>query len=143
MSAMSRKKILFICTHNSARSQMAEGLVNALWGETHEAFSAGTEPSLVNPLAIEVMKEIGIDISKHRSKGLDQFMDKEFDLVVTVCDRANETCPIFRGGKKRIHKGFEDPAAVMGSPQKQKEAFRRIRDQIKEWLENELIPLYS
>ncbi len=141
--AMQKKRILFICTHNSARSQMAEGLVNALWGETHEAFSAGTLPSLINPLAIEVMRGIGIDISTHRSKGLDEFMDKEFDLVITVCDRANETCPIFHGGKKRIHKGFEDPAAVMGSPQKQKEAFRKIRDQIKDWLENELIPLYS
>jgi len=135
-----KKKVLFICTHNSARSQMAEGLVNALWGERFQAHSAGTEPSRVNPLAVEVMKEIGIDISHHRSRGIGEFIDQSFEYVITVCDRANETCPFFPGGSVRLHKGFMDPASVVGNEERKREAFRAVRDQIKEWLETDLIP---
>ena len=119
---------------------MAEGLVNALWGEEFEPFSAGTAPSQINPLAIEVLKEIGIDISNHKSKGLDQFLSKEFDYVITVCDHANETCPFFPGGRKRLHKGFEDPASVSGPDETRRETFRKVRDQIKEWLVESLMP---
>jgi arsenate reductase len=101
-----RRKILFICTRNSARSHMAEGLVNALSGDRLEAHSAGTEPSRVNPLAIRVMAEIGIDISDHHSKGVEDFLDQDFDYVVTVCDHANQICPFFPGGRERLHWGF-------------------------------------
>ena len=130
-----KKKVLFICTHNSARSHMAEGLVNALSGDRFVACSAGTEPSQVNPLAIRVMAEIEIDISGHHSKGVERFLDQEFDYVVTVCDHANETCPLFPGGKKRIHRGFQDPAALKGSEEEKLALFRRVRDEIRNWVE--------
>ena len=129
-----RKKILFVCTHNSARSHMAEGFMNSLYGDRFVAFSAGVEPSAVNPFAIRVMAEIGIDISAHRSKSVDEFLDDTFDFIVTVCDHANETCPFFPGGKERIHKGFRDPASVMGSQDVKLSAFKEVRDQIKNWL---------
>lgn len=129
-----KKRILFICTHNSARSQIAESLVNALYNERYEAFSAGTEPSEVNPYAIKVMSEIDIDITEQRSKGLDEFIKQEFDYVITVCDHANEACPFFPGGKERIHKGFKDPAAVEGNDMGKLAAFRQARDEIKAWL---------
>ena len=132
---LEKKKILFICTHNSARSQMAEGLLNALGGDRYEAFSAGTETSEVRPQAIEVMREIGIDISDHTSKSLDPFLDKELDLVVTVCDHAKESCPYFPGGKESLHKGFDDPAAARGSDEDKTRVFRRVRDEIRDWVE--------
>jgi len=130
-----KKKVLFICTHNSARSQMAEGLLNALGGDRYEAFSAGTESSEVRPQAIEVMREIGIDISDHTSKNLDLFLDKALDLVVTVCDRAKESCPYFPGEKEVLHKGFEDPSAARGTDEEKKRVFRRVRDEIRDWIE--------
>lgn len=130
-----KKKVLFICTHNSARSQIAEGLLNALGGDRYEALSAGTESSEVRPQAIEVMREIGIDISRHRSTGLEPFLDKELDLVVTLCDHARETCPYFPGGKDVLHEGFEDPSAVRGTDEEKKRAFRRVRDEIRAWIE--------
>lgn len=130
-----KKKVLFICTHNSARSQMAEGLLNALGADRYEAFSAGTETSEVRPQAIEVMREIGIDISTQTSKGLDPFLDKELDLVVTVCDRARESCPYFPGGKEVLHKGFEDPSAARGTEEEKRGVFRRVRDEIRDWIE--------
>ena len=129
-----KQKVLFICTHNSARSHMAEGLVNALYGDCLEAQSAGTEPSQVNPLAIRVMAEIGIDISGHHSKGVGDFLNQDFEYVVTVCNHANETCPFFPGGKERIHKGFQDPAAVEGSEDERLAVFRRVRDDIHNWV---------
>ena len=132
-----KKRVLFICTHNSARSQMAEGLMNALAGERYFAQSAGTEPSEVNPLAIEAMSEIGINIKKHKSKSVDEFIKQDFDYVVTVCDHANETCPFFTGGRERIHKGFKDPDAVTGSDVDKLEAFRAARDEISEWIKVE------
>jgi arsenate reductase len=131
-----KKKVLFICTHNSARSHMAEGLMNNLLGDTYKAFSAGTEPSKVNPLAIKTMAEIDIDISRHHSKSVDKFIENEFDYVVTVCDHANEVCPFFPGGKNRMHQGFEDPAAFEGDEQEKLKVFRRVRDEIKTWIQN-------
>ena len=128
-------RILFICTHNSARSQIAEGLVNKFLNKKYMAFSGGTEPSMVNPFAVKAMAEIGIDISKHASKGLDEFLSQDFDYVITVCDNANENCPYFPGGKVRMHKSFKDPATVEGDDTVKLEAFRQARDEIKEWLE--------
>ncbi|RKY02042.1 MAG: arsenate reductase ArsC, partial [Spirochaetes bacterium] len=104
-----KKTILFICTHNSARSQMAEGLVNYYYSEYFQAKSAGTIPTMVNPYALAVMKELGIDISHQRSKPIEEFRNKTFDIVVTVCDSARETCPFFPG-KIVLHRGFEDPS---------------------------------
>ncbi|MBW2283563.1 MAG: arsenate reductase ArsC [Deltaproteobacteria bacterium] len=128
------KTILFICTHNSARSQMAEGLVNAFHGDRYEAFSAGTEPAEVNPRAIRAMAELGIDISGHTVNGIDEFLNRDIDCVVTVCDHANEARPFFPGGNDRIHKGFADPAAVTGPEEEKLEAFRRTRDEIRAWI---------
>ncbi len=125
------KRVLFICTHNSARSQMAEGLVNHDLAGKVKAFSAGTEPSSVNPLAIAAMEELGIDISRHRSKSIDEFADEKFDFVITLCDHAAESCPIFFGGTQRLHMGFPDPAAVLGNEDEKLAAFREVRDQIR------------
>ncbi|MCS7233326.1 MAG: arsenate reductase ArsC [Synergistetes bacterium] len=133
---MSKKRVLFVCTHNSARSQMAEGFLNAIYGDIYEAYSAGTKPSRVNPYAIKVMAEIGIDISHHRSKGLEEFLGEEFDYVVTVCDSARDSCPFFPGGKEYIHKGFEDPSQAVGSEEEIINKFREVRDDIKRWIES-------
>ena len=130
-----RKKVLFICTHNSARSHMAEGLLRKLHGNRFEVCSAGTDPIEVNPVALKLMVEVGIDISAHQSKWVEVFLDQEWDYVITVCDLANETCPFFPGGKEKIHRGFEDPAAVNGSDEVKMVAFRRVRDEIKRWIE--------
>jgi arsenate reductase len=129
------KKVLFICTHNSARSHMAEGFMNAFYGDRYTAFSAGTEPSNVSPHAICVMQEIGIDISDHRSKSVDEFMDQDLDYVVTVCDHAKEACPFFPSGRKPMHKGFQDPASVTGTEEEKLALFRRVRDEIRDWIE--------
>jgi len=126
------KRVLFVCTHNSARSQMAEGLVSHDLAGKIQAFSAGTEPSQVNPLAVAALEEIGIDISRYKSKSLDEFKDEKFDFVITLCDHAAETCPVFFGGTKRIHMGFEDPSAAVGSEEEKLSFFRRIRDEIRE-----------
>ncbi len=130
-----KKKVLFICTHNSARSQMAEALLRVLYGERYEAYSAGTQPSKINPYAIKVMAEIGIDISKHCSKSIEEFRNMKFDYVVTVCDHVKETCPFFPGGGKYFHKGFEDPSELKGEDIEIMIGFRRIRNEIKEWIE--------
>jgi len=132
-----RNKVLFVCTHNSARSQMAEGLLNSLCGTKYQAYSAGTEPSVVNPYAIQVMSEIGIDISKNRSKSISEFMEQKFDYVITVCDHANEICQFFPGGMKRLNRSFEDPASFEGSEADTLSVFRQIRDEIKEWIAEE------
>jgi arsenate reductase (thioredoxin) len=129
---MKEKRVLVLCTGNSARSQMGEGLFRREGGERYEVFSAGTKPSHVRPEAIAAMREIGIDISGHRSKSVDEFAGQSFDYVVTVCDNARDNCPIFPGGAERIHWSFEDPAAVQGSEGERLAAFRRIRDQIHE-----------
>ena len=126
------KRVLFICTHNSARSQMAEALVNHDLAGRMQAFSAGTDPSEVHPLAAKVMAELEIDISRQRSKGLDEFADQKFDHVITLCDQAAESCPVFFGGTQRVHMGFPDPAAAGGSDEERLTAFRKVRDQIRE-----------
>ena len=126
-----KKKVLFICTNNSCRSQMAEGIVNHELGDKIEAYSAGTTPTSVNPRAIQSMGEIGIAIAGHRSKVMDEFADQQFDYVITLCDSANEQCPLFFGGVKKIHMGFADPAAATGSEEEIRTAFRTVRDEIK------------
>jgi arsenate reductase len=127
---MSKKKILILCTGNSARSQMAEGILRWLSRGTLEVSSAGTHPVGVNPLAIEVMREINVDISSSRSKSVSEFVNENFDTVITVCDKANESCPVFPGAPERIHFSFQDPAAVQGTPEEKKQAFRRTRDEL-------------
>ena len=127
---MTRKRILVLCTGNSARSQMAEGLMRHEAGGHFDVFSAGTKPSTVRPEAIGVMREVGIDISSHRSKHVDEFAGQEFDIVVTVCDNAKESCPVFPARTLRLHWPFEDPAAVEGSESVRLAAFRAARDQI-------------
>ena len=125
------KKVLFICTGNSARSQMAEGFLRNIAGDKFEVFSAGIKPTQVNPLAIKVMDEIGIDISKHRSKSVMEFIKQDFDYVITVCDNAQKTCPVFPGEHEKIHWDLEDPAAADGSEADRLLVFRKVRDDIK------------
>ena len=129
-----KKRVLFLCTANSCRSQMAEGIANHFWGDKIAAFSAGTELSTVNPNAIGVMKEIGNDISKHQSKNLSVFDGQTFDYVITLCGSANETCPLHIGGTKNTHIGFDDPAKAQGTKEEILREFRRVRDEIKESL---------
>ena len=130
-----KKKVLLLCTHNSCRSQMAEGIVNHYLGDRFQAFSAGTEATRVNPLAIQVLAELGIDISGHRSKTLDEFAGEKFDYVITLCGSAKEQCPLFFGGVERIHIGFDDPSQVTGTPEEILPQFRRVRDEIRSRLE--------
>ena len=132
-----KRRILFVCTHNSARSQMAEGMADTLFSDRFQAFSAGTEPGEVNANAVAVMLEIGIDISHHESKSVTEFLNQSFDYVITVCDNAREACPFFPGGKEHLHKSFEDPAAFQGSQAETLAIFRRIRDEIQEWVQKE------
>jgi arsenate reductase len=125
------KRVLILCTGNSARSQMAEGLLRHDGGDRHEVFSAGTKPSHVRSEAIRVMREAGIDISGHCSKSVDEFVGEEFDYVITVCDNARESCPFFPATTKRIHWSIEHPAAVQGSEEERLAAFRRVRDDLR------------
>jgi arsenate reductase len=143
-SGQDKKKVLFLCTHNSARSQMAEGLLRAMHGDRYEAYSAGVVATSVDPRAVFVLKEIGIDITSQHSKSSQEFQDTIFDLAVTVCDRAKQACPICSTelnlpsqsprAKEVIHRSFADPAAAAGSEEERLEAFRRVRDEIKEWI---------
>jgi arsenate reductase len=134
-----KKKILFLCTHNAARSQMAEGFINAWYGDRYEAYSAGSEVTDVHPCAVEVMAEVGIDISAQRAKSLDVYRDASFDYVVTMCPEAQRRCPIFPGafipgGITYIHHAFDDPleAGPEGAPCT---PFSRVRDEIHHWIE--------
>jgi arsenate reductase len=128
-----RRQILFLCTGNSCRSQMAEGLVNHYLGDEWKAVSAGTAPAgYVHPLAVQVMSELGIDISRQRSTSADDFRGTQFDTVVTVCDDAAENCPVWLGTGRKVHIGFEDPAKATGSDQERLAVFRRIRDDIRQ-----------
>jgi arsenate reductase (thioredoxin) len=136
---MTKAKILFLCTHNSARSQMAEGLLRHLGGDRFEVHSAGTEATRVRPLAVSAMNEIGIDISGQESKILDRYLEEPFDHVITVCDAANETCPFFPGAATRLHWSFEDPSKAEGSEEERLAVFRRVRDQIKDRVQAELV----
>ena len=128
---MNKKRVLFLCTGNSCRSQMAEGFLRDMAGDRFEVFSAGIKPTQVNPLAIKVMAEACIDISKHRSKSAMEFIGQKFDFVVTVCDNAKQTCPIFPGKYEKIHWDLEDPAEAQGTEEERLVFFRRIRDEIK------------
>ena len=126
-----KESVIFVCTGNSCRSQMAEGILREIGGNKFQVVSAGLEPSSVNPNAIKVMQEVGIDISQHTSKNIHQFVDQEFDFIITVCDNANERCPLFPGSGKRIHWSFQDPAAATGTEEEVMTVFRKVRDQIK------------
>ena len=128
-------RVLILCTGNSARSQMAEGLLRHDAGNVYEVFSAGTKPTHVRPEAITVMREVGIDISGHRSKAVDEFAGQDFDYVITVCDNAKQSCPVFPAKTNRIHWSIEDPAAVQGSEEERLAAFRRVRDELRARLE--------
>jgi len=131
---MGKKRILFICVHNSARSQMAEGFVNALHADRYQAVSGGVEPTMVHPVAIKVMAEVGIDISGQRSKSIDEFMDQPFDYVVMVCDESQSGCPFFPGGKEYVPHAFTDPAACTGTDEEVLACFRKSRDEIRAWI---------
>jgi arsenate reductase len=136
-----KKKILILCTGNSARSQIAEGLLNHILQNEYEIYSAGTKPSIVRPEAIEALAEIGIDISRNRSKSADEFVDSDIDYVLTVCDNAKENCPYFPAKTKVIHHSFEDPAEVQGDDEMRLNAFRKIRDEIKNYFENDFVKI--
>jgi arsenate reductase (thioredoxin) len=132
MAATENKgRVLILCTGNSARSQMAEALLRHVGGTQYEVFSAGTKPVGVNPLAIEAMREKGIDISKQRSKSVAEFAGQEFAMVITVCDNAAEECPVFPGAPQRAHWSLSDPAAVSGTLQEKLGAFRKVRDELE------------
>jgi arsenate reductase len=127
-----KQKVLFLCTGNSCRSQMAEGWLRHLAGDKFDVMSAGTHPLGLNPYAVMVMHETGVDISNHASERVEPYLDQDFDYVITVCDRAQENCPIFPGASKMLHWSFEDPAKAKGTYEQQMSVFRKIRDEIKE-----------
>jgi arsenate reductase (thioredoxin) len=126
-----RERVLFLCTHNSARSQMAEGWLRRLAGDRYEVASAGTEATRVHPLAARAMEEVGVDLAGHASKTLDRFTTESWDWVITVCDAANERCPLFGGPARRVHWSFEDPSQADGSQEERLATFRRVRDLIR------------
>ncbi|MBN1622039.1 MAG: arsenate reductase ArsC [Endomicrobiales bacterium] len=132
---MEKKNILFICTHNANRSQIAEGLMRQMLGSKYNAYSAGSTPSIVNPNAIKVLNESGIDTSMHKSKNFDGLMGIPFDYVVTLCGGGEKTCPFFPGAKKYIHVPFDDPSLIKGTEEEVMQAYRKTRDQIKQWIE--------
>jgi arsenate reductase (thioredoxin) len=134
-----RARVLFLCTHNSARSQMAEALLRHLGGDRFEAHSAGTEATHVRPLAVRAMDEIGVDISGQESKTLERYLEEPFDYVITVCDDANEACPFFPGAANRLHWSFEDPSRVEGSEEERLAVFRSVRDRIRERIKDDLV----
>ena len=135
---MTKQRVLFLCTHNSARSQMAEGWLRALAGDRFDVTSAGTEATRVHPLAIRAMQEVRIDLTGHTSKTIDAFLGQSWDYVITVCDSANERCPVFPGGTTRIHWSFDDPSQATGTDEDKLKKFRRVRDEIltrlRQWL---------
>ncbi|MCK4923582.1 MAG: arsenate reductase ArsC [Spirochaetes bacterium] len=131
-----KQSVLFICTHNSARSQMAEGLLNHFHGDCFRGYSAGTEATRVHPYAVRALADIGIDISGYRSKMVEEFQGETFDTVVTVCDNARESCPFFPG-KRVIHRSFRDPSRTEGSDAEILQAFREVRDEIRAWIDDE------
>lgn len=129
-----KKRVLILCTGNSARSQMAEGLLRYDAGDKFDVASAGTKASYVRPEAIAAMRELGIDISGHRSKHVDEFEGQHFDYVITVCDNARESCPVFFNAAEKIHHSFEDPAAALGTEAERLGVFRRVRDELRVYL---------
>jgi arsenate reductase (thioredoxin) len=133
-------RVLFLCTHNSARSQMAEGLLRHLASGRVEAHSAGTEATAVRPLAIRAMAELGVDISGQTSKTLERYLGEPFDAVITVCDDANESCPVFPGARERLHWSLPDPSKATGSEGERLAVYRRVRDELRGHIERELLP---
>lgn len=134
---MAKPSVLFICTHNSARSQMAEGLLRAKYGDRYEVASAGTEQTHVRPLAIQAMSEAGLDIADHTSTTIDTVTaDRSFDVVVTVCDHAREACPYVPARQQTLHRSFDDPSAATGTDEEQLAVFRRVRDEIARWIDD-------
>ena len=139
-----RRRVLILCTGNSARSQMAEGLLRQDGGDGFEVESAGVNPSSVRPEAVEAMREVGIDISGQRSKSAEEFVGRDFDYIITVCDNARETCPFFPGRAERVHRSFEDPPHPgAADPETTLAVFRRVRDEIRDWLRDDFIPRAS
>jgi len=136
---MPAQRVLFLCTHNSARSQMAEGLLRSLGGDRFEAHSAGTQATRVRPLAIQAMAEVGIDISTQASKTLDPYVDQRFDHVITVCDDANESCPIFPNATHRLHWSLLDPSKSTGSEAEQLAVYRKVRVNLRARIQGELL----
>lgn len=136
--ASGKVRVLFLCTHNSARSQMAEGLLRHLASDRFEAFSAGTEATRVRPEAVSAMGDLGIDISGQESKTLDRYLEDTFDYVVTVCDEANEACPFFAGAKERLHWSLPDPSATEGPAEERLAVFRSVRDRLRDSIQNDL-----
>jgi arsenate reductase (thioredoxin) len=134
-----KARVLFLCTHNSARSQMAEGLLRHLAGSRFEVHSAGTEATHVRPLAIRAMEEIGVDISGQESKTLERYLGESFDYVITVCDDANEACPFFPGAQSRLHWSLPDPSAAEGTEEERLEVFRSVRDALRDRVQAELV----
>jgi arsenate reductase (thioredoxin) len=136
---MEKTKVLFLCTHNFARSQMAEGLLRHLAGDRFKVMSAGTEATHVRPLAMRAMDELGIDISAQESTTLDRYLGEPFDYVITVCDEANEACPFFPHAAERLHWSLPDPAAAGGTEEERLKVFRSVRDRLKDHIEGELV----
>jgi arsenate reductase len=139
MRKQKQNSVLFLCTHNSARSQIAEGLLRHLGGNSYHVYSAGTEKTFVRPQAIQVMAEVGVDISQQESKTLEQYLQEYFDQVITVCDGANEACPVFPNAKQRRHWSFPDPSQAQGTEAEQLQVYRAVRDAIQERIEKELL----
>ena len=137
---METTSVLFVCTHNSARSQMAEGLLRDRYGDRYDVYSAGTERTHVRPLAAEVMEEIGVDLSGHTSKTIEDLGDRSFDVVVTVCDAAREACPYLPAEKENLHRSFDDPSAAEGTEEKRRAVFRRVRDELAAWIDDTFAP---
>ena len=135
----SKQRVLFLCTHNSARSQMAEGLLRTFGGDRFESFSAGTKATHVRPLAIRAMAEMGIDIAAQESKTLERYLSDRFDAVITVCDQANESCPVFAGARERLHWSLPDPSKAEGTEDQQLAVYRQVRDAIRDRIEAELL----
>lgn len=135
---MSKQKVLFLCTHNSARSQLGEALLRHFYGDRFEAYSAGVEPGKLNPYVVMVMEEMGVDMSSHRAKNADEFKNAELDHIVTVCDNAKEICPFFAGGKNYYHESFPDPSTFTGSDEEILARVRQVRDEIKAWIDYNL-----
>jgi arsenate reductase len=135
MSEVVRQRVLILCTGNSCRSQMAEGWINHLYGDRVEAFSAGHLPaSAVHPMTLQVMREVGIDVSSAHPKHMNEFLDQSFDTVITVCDPAKQVCPVFPGKMERIHRTFDDPVDARGTDDERRAEFRRVRDEIQKWI---------
>lgn len=138
--ASPKRTILFVCTHNSARSQLAEAILRHKFNEFYLSFSAGTNPTSVNPYVKQVLMDMEIEISKHESKNVNKFIGQSIDLVVTVCDSAKETCPFFPGAKNYLHKSFKDPNEYTGTDEEILEFVRQLKDEISSWIEEEFTP---